>query len=85
MSEAPPRLVVGSDNVISIPRRGLGSGRLHQQTERGPGRPRHAVPEGTRVAVCGYEPGRVWDAIAWPGGMGSSDDLCTSCHEVAGT
>lgn len=77
---------MGSDHHKQLRARGLRPGLRMQSLDRielVPVAPVHAVPEGERVALCGYEPRQTFDAAPWDGSMWSSRDRCPGCVEAS--
>ena len=72
-------LVVGTDRrtLLSVASPHGGPGR----TTAVPAGVRHAVPRGTRIALCGEAPPVLWDRDEWPGRAHDSD-LCPACRAV---
>ena len=75
-------LVVGTDRrtvVSATPAAGA-----PPRTLTVPAGVRHAVPRGTRLALCGESPAIRWDSEGWPGRAGTQD-VCAHCRSLQGT
>ena len=70
---------IGSDRKTDIEAGGLGP----TQYIPAPAGPRHAVPEGQDVALCGHRPRHVFDGTSWPGMPGRNGFACELCVEAA--
>ena len=70
-----------SDLVVGTDRRTLVSA-AHGGTTRTTAVPaglRHAVPRGSRLALCGEAPAVLWEGERWPGAAHQSD-VCPVCR-----